>query len=196
MSFGYAVLFVLLIQSGGLTRLQAQSGNWVKAVETEEGDTLIRSGLSSVTIRAERQFNDEVVRTEYYRILTLRRDVERVRPYAKEAGQLLISLDSLLSLASGKKERQQIIQQNESAIQLRLEARLQQLTRQQGEVMVKLIHRETGQTAFAWMQSIKGKASAFYWQNLAKAGGVNLKLEYRPDQEDREIERIVRGKPY
>ncbi len=178
------------------TGLSVFSQSWTKAVIDVEGDTLVRSGLSAVTIRAPRVFEDESVRTEYYRIMTLRRDVERVAPFAIDAAELLSSLDEELSTTASGKERRRIIKERESQIQLKLEARLQQLTRQQGEIMVKLIHRESGKTVHEWMQSIKGKSSAFYWQNVARAGGVNLKLTYDAEEEDRAIERIISGKPY
>ncbi|MBI1192874.1 MAG: DUF4294 domain-containing protein [Bacteroidetes bacterium] len=188
---GLLPLFVLIL---GVSIANAQ--NWVKAIETPEGDTLVRSGLSSVTIRAEIPFDDEVVRAEYYRIVTLRRDVERVRPYAEEAAALLQSLNADLDALEGKRERQALIKEREGQIQLKLEARLQQLTRQQGEIMVKLIHRETDRTVHEWMQTIKGKTAAFYWQNMAKTGGISLKSVYDPAGVDREIERILRPKPY
>ena len=189
----FLTLALLLLM---VTGLSAQNNNWLKATETLEGDTLFRSGLSAVTITADRHFDDERVRTEYYRIVTLRRDVERVAPFAQEASLLLSNLDNALSATQDRKARQKLIKAREGQIQLKVEARLQQLTRQQGEVMVKLIHRETGQTVHYWMQSIKGKASAFYWQNLARTGGVNLKAEYDPTGTDREVERILTGKPY
>ncbi len=179
-----------------LAAASASAQNWVKAVETPEGDTLVRSGLSSVTIRAEIPFEDEVVRTEYYRIVTLRRDVERVVPFAEEAAALLQSLDADLGAVADKRERQALIKEREGQIQLKLEARLQQLTRQQGEIMVKLIHRQTDRTVHEWMQAIKGKTAAFYWQNMAKTGGISLKSAYDASGEDREIERILRPKPY
>jgi len=183
-------LVVLLILSVFVGSIQAQ--NWVKATATPEGDTLVRSGLSSVTIRAEIPFEDEAVRTEYYRIVTLRRDVERVLPYAEEAATLLQRLDADLAALDDKRERQALIKAREGQIQLKLEARLQQLTRQQGEIMVKLVERQTDRTVHEWMQAIKGKTAAFYWQNMAKMGGIDLKAVYDPTGADREIERILR----
>jgi hypothetical protein len=175
---------------------QLAAQKWVKAIEDPQGDTLVRSNYSPLIIRADRPFDSEEVRAEYYRLVTLRRDVERVEPMALEAARVLQELDQALQAAESGRERRQLIAAREGELQLKLEARLQQLTRQQGEIMVKLIHRQTGQTAHEWMQAIKGKTSAFYWQNAARAGGISLKLTYDGGGEDAEIERILRPSPF
>lgn len=156
-----------------------------------EQDTIIKVGFPAVTIVAEREFYDDYVRDEFYRVKTLNRDVSRVIPFAEEASRILISLDEELLGVEKKKDKKRIIKTREAEIQLKIEARLQTLTRQQGEIMVKLVHKETGQTVHHWLQSIKGKAGAFYLQNIARAGGVNLKLEYNPEEEDKQIEKIL-----
>ena len=57
--------------------------------------------------------------------------------------------------------------------------------------MVKLIDRQTGNTSYDLIKSLRGSFTAFFWQQLARLFGSNLKLEYQPYGEDRLIEEIV-----
>jgi hypothetical protein len=61
----------------------------------------------------------------------------------------------------------------------------------QGRILIKLIDRETGHSSFEIIKEFKGGFSAFFWQNVARLFGHNLKSEYDAINEDRMIEFIV-----
>lgn len=178
------LFFISFLLSGS-----AFAQTYTKA-KTVDGDTVAKVGLPEFFIVANKQFMSDNVKDEYYRKKVLRRDIERVKPYVADAVEVFSELSSELDAISKKKDRKAYIKQKESLIQLKFEARIQQLTKQQGELFVKFIHRETGKTAHQWLQEIKGKSSAFYWQSMAKTAGANLKATYDPQGEDREIERV------
>jgi len=69
---------------------------------------------------------------------------------------------------------------------------LKDLTFSQGKILIKLIDRETGETSYDLVQTLRGKFTAFFYQTFARIWGYNLKVRYDPLGEDRQIEAIVR----
>ena len=69
---------------------------------------------------------------------------------------------------------------------------LTRLTVTQGKILVRLVYRETSNSAFEHIREYKGAVSACFWQGIALLFGNNLKADYEPEGRDREIEEIVR----
>lgn len=69
---------------------------------------------------------------------------------------------------------------------------LMKLSITQGRILVRLIYRETNNSAFAHIKEYKGSVNAYFWQSLALLFGNNLKADYEPYGKDREIEDIVK----
>ena len=69
------------------------------------------------------------------------------------------------------------------------------MTITQGEVLIKLIDRETGNSSYDLVKDMKGGVSAFFMQSVARVFGHDLKSQYDPDQE-RDIEFIIRSAGY
>ena len=61
----------------------------------------------------------------------------------------------------------------------------------QGRILIKLIHRETENTAFSHIKEYRGGFNAYFWQSLALLFGNNLKADYDPHGKDAEIEKVV-----
>ena len=59
--------------------------------------------------------------------------------------------------------------------------------------MIKLIHRETGSTAYSLVKTLRTGWKAFIYQTTAKMFEIDLKKEYNPsnNSEDYKIENIV-----
>ena len=64
------------------------------------------------------------------------------------------------------------------------------MTISQGEILIKLIDRETGNSSYGLVKDIQGGIPAFFMQSLARLFGHNLKAEYDPEEE-RDIETII-----
>ncbi len=52
---------------------------------------------------------------------------------------------------------------------------------QQGRLLLKLIHRETGKTPYHLIKSYRGGLNALFWQSLAFMAGSNLNIKYNPE---------------
>lgn len=153
-----------------------------------DGDTIPYIYLPTINIYTTRIFKSK---REQIRYTKLRRDVTKVWPYAKLAGEMFNKLDKELKMTKDKKVQQALVDKTEKEIKEKFEEELKKLTITQGKILIKLIDRQTGNTSYQVVQDLKGKFSAFFWQSLARLFGSNLKAHYDPLGEDAEIEKIV-----
>ena len=118
------------------------------------------------------------------------RNIVLVYPLAKEAARILAQLDAEMTKFSTEKERERYFRQREKELFRQYEHKLKDLTVTQGNLLVKLIDRETGNNAYSLIKDLKSGRSAFFWQTVARIFGGNLKTEYNP-QEEQFIEMII-----
>jgi hypothetical protein len=126
------------------------------------------------------------------RLTKLIRNVKKVYPYAKLAGEKLREYDVMLRNANNDRERRKLMKQVEKEINDEYGPQLRKLTFSQGRILIKLIDRETGETSYNLVQELRGNFTAFFYQAFARLWGYNLKSRYDPEGEDRQIEIIVR----
>ncbi len=67
---------------------------------------------------------------------------------------------------------------------------LRTLNTEQGRLLLRLIHRETGKTPFDLIKSYRGGLNAVFWQSMAFMAGGNLNSKYDP-AENPMIEHII-----
>ena len=63
------------------------------------------------------------------------------------------------------------------------EGRLKKFSRKEGQILVKLIHRQTGVTTFKLIKDLKSGWKAFWSSNAASLYDIDLKAEYNPFNE-------------
>jgi len=68
---------------------------------------------------------------------------------------------------------------------------LSDFTISEGQILVKLIARQTGRPCFHIIKELKGGFSAVVFQSIGLLFNNNLKKEYDPTGRDSEIESIV-----
>lgn len=123
----------------------------------------------------------------------LKYNVYKVYPYAVIAADVLKDVDSML-LAIGednKKERRQYLNTVEDELKRRFNGEISDLTVSQGHVLVKLIDRQTGKSCYNIVKELKGGVPAAVFQTVALIFTHNLKREYDPYGDDRDMEAIV-----
>ncbi len=126
------------------------------------------------------------------KLTRLIKNVKRVYPYAKLAGIKLRQYDYLLKKAETERDRKKLMKRAEKEINEEYGGELKDLTFSQGKILIKLIDRETGETSYDLVQTLRGNFTAFFYQTFARIWGYNLKVRYDPLGEDRQIEAIVR----
>ena len=118
--------------------------------------------------------------------------VKRVYPIAVTARERMAGMEDTLLMLKTKREQQIYIKRVERDITREYTPILRKMTRSQGRILIKLISRETDQSAFEIVREFRGRVEAGAWQLVAKIFGHNLKTEYDPEGEDAMIEQIVK----
>ena len=162
-------------------------GNTV-AARILNGDTIPVIELSPVSVTAQREFGS---RWEAYRYNRTVRNVKVAYPYAKLAGHMFREYSRQLMELDTERERREFIREAEDEIRENFEDDLKRLTFSQGLILIKLIDRETDHTSYHILKEFRGAFSAVFWQSLGRIFGYNLREEYDPYGEDRQIEEIV-----
>jgi hypothetical protein len=122
----------------------------------------------------------------------LKYNVTKVYPYAIAAAEILKDVDkNLEQIGDDKKKRRQYLNTVESKLNKRFKGELENLTITQGQILVKLINRQTGKNCYHIIRELKGGFSAVIWQSVAVLFSNSLKREYDPYERDKEVEAIV-----
>lgn len=171
-----------------------------------EGDSIPRSAidLNEVLLLHKLKFDSKEDRKRY---LILRRKTIKVYPYAKLAAERLKSLNDRLASMEKRRDKKRYAKIIQRYIEDEFSAELKKLTRTEGQILIKLIHRQTGKTAFQLIKELRNGWRAFWFNNTASLFDISLKREFVPetDKEDYLIEdilqrnfqngRLVRQKP-
>ena len=170
--------------------LSAQDTVSVKIMRAEiiNGDTVLCYDLKSVNIYERRTFTSIRVKKRYNK---LKRDVLKVYPYAKLAGEKLRNYESRMDSMKNDREKKKFLKQVEQDLQDEFGAELTNLSITQGTILLTLIDRETGDTSYELVKQLRGTISAFFWQSLARLFGHNLKDGYDADGDQEMIEDII-----
>ncbi|WP_040298673.1 DUF4294 domain-containing protein [Arcticibacter svalbardensis] len=120
----------------------------------------------------------------------LRYNVLKVLPYAKFARNRYSRLNEQLAETTDKKEQKKLVKACEKEIKDMFNKEIKNMTITQGEILIKLIDRETGNSSYELVKELKGGFTAFCYQSVARVFGHNLKQKYDP-QEDRDIENVI-----
>ena len=159
-------------------RMEGDS-SWIKAI-----------ALDDVYIFGKLEFADRKEKLRYY---ILRRKTLKVYPYAKLAAERLVELNDSLGYIKKKRHQKRYTKKVQKYIEGEFSEELKKLTRTEGQILVKLIHRQTGNTAFDLVKDLRSGWRAFWYQTTAKAFKINLKREFEPTDvhEDYLIEDIL-----
>ncbi|MDB5122645.1 MAG: hypothetical protein JWP94_774 [Mucilaginibacter sp.] len=148
--------------------------------------------LPDVKITDFRIFKSHADLEQYRR---LKYNVLKVLPYARFAGQRYRQLQRDLALTGDKRKQKELISACEDQIKVLFNKEIKEMTISQGEVLIKLIDRETGYTSYAMVKDLKGGFKAFILQSAARLFGHDLKETYNPE-EQKDIEAILQEAGY
>lgn len=122
-----------------------------------------------------------------------RKKVFKAYPYALMASQRLDSLNNRLTNIKSKSKRKRYVKKVQKYVEGEFSDQLKKMSRTEGRVLIKLIHRQTGQTAFDNIKVLRSGWKAFWYNSTANVFKLSLKDEYKPDEvnEDYLIEDIL-----
>ena len=157
-----------------------------------EGDSIMYSSipLDEVYVFGKLEFSNYKDKLRYY---ILRRKTIKVYPYAKLAAERLTELNDSISKIKKKRKRKKYTKEVQKYIEGEFSDELKKLTRTEGQILIKLIYRQTGKTAFDLVKELRSGWRAFWYSTTAKMFKISLKEEFKPDlvQEDYLIEDIL-----
>lgn len=155
-----------------------------------DGDTIPWLVLDEVLFVAEPTFDDVLARRRYY---FLKRKVMKVYPYAVIAGNKLDSLNLKLDQLSSDREKSRYIKEYQEFLEDRFEPEIRKLTHSEGQILCKLLYRETGMSVYDLISEYRSGWTAFWWNVTANWNDISLKEPYDPtgNEEDHLVENIL-----
>ena len=190
----FVIMYFLVCSSFGQTMTEYSSKK--DSVDTFyyiiEGDTIPREfiDLEEVVLLNKLEFTSKEDRRRY---LILRRKTRKVYPYAKMAAERLQVMNERLASIQRSSDRKKYTKRVQKYIEGEFSETLKKFTRTEGQILVKLIHRQTGQTAFELVKQLRSGWRAFWYNTTASMFDISLKEEYQPFdvKEDYLIEDIL-----
>ena len=157
-----------------------------------EGDSVATKSidLKEITIYPPLNFKSIDDQIRYY---TLKRKTLKVYPYALLASKRLEKLNSRLSLIKTRDQKKKYARVVERFMEKEFSNELKKLTRSEGQILIKLIYRETGLTVYKLVKKLRNGFRAFSYNSLAKIFDISIKTQYNPtiNDEDAIIEDIL-----
>ena len=156
------------------------------------GDTITNNtiNLNEIYILPKLKFKSSESRRRY---LILQRKTVKVYPYAKLAAERLETLNARISNLKSKRKQKKYTRMVQKYVEEEFAEKLKKFTISEGQILIKLIHRQTGETAFELIKYLRSGWRAFWYNNTASLFNMSLKLPFDPttSKEDYLIEDIL-----
>jgi len=151
-------------------------------------DTIYVEFLHEVYVYAPMRFKNKRQERFYWKTV---RDVKKCLPFARMISQDMAYADSQLVLINDAKERRKWWKKYEKQLYRKYEKDFRGMTASQGQMLMKLMDRESERTSYELIRQYRGKASADFWQFVAKLFKNDLKEGYDGSDKDFIIERVI-----
>ncbi|MCR4033781.1 MULTISPECIES: DUF4294 domain-containing protein [Flavobacterium] len=184
------ILFILFISFNSNAQVTPKENEQMGYILTEQ-DSILNDTiqLPEIIISKGEKMNPE----ELKQFQILQNRVYKVYPYAKLASERLTALNNGMARLKTSREKKKYFKIVEDYLNNEFEQRLKKLSRKQGQILVKLIHRQTGITTYELIKTLKSGFKAFVSNTTANLFDISLKTEYKPYDvnEDYLIETIL-----
>ena len=164
------------------------SGQQQVLAKVEDGDTVYVVVLHDLYVYAPLKFKNKRQERFYWRTV---RDVKKTLPYARMIRADMEFADEELAKIQDPKERKRWWKKYEKYLFNKYEDDFRHMYASQGQMLMLLMSRETDHTSYDLIKQYRGKASANWWQFVAKLFKNDLKEEYDGNDKDAIIERVI-----
>jgi hypothetical protein len=129
--------------------------------------------------------------TDRYRYNQMKFYVTTILPYLDAATKLFKDINAENENPDvSRREKRQYVNAREEELRDRFEEKIKELNVTQGELLVKLISRQTELNIYKILLQFKNPLVAVKWQAWARLHGMNLDRKYHPEEEPR-LENIM-----
>ena len=186
------VIFFLFFMSSAIALSQViESDSLVDYIKIK-GDSIVRSSidLDKVVLLPKKGFKDS---NEIKKYLILKRKTLKVYSYAILASNRLTTLNERLVNIKRRRDRKNYTKKIQKFIVNEFYDELRKFTQTEGQILIKLIHRQTGISTYKLIKELRNGWSAFWYNNTARIFNMSLKKEFDPYtvEEDYLIEDII-----
>ncbi|MCQ2183443.1 MAG: DUF4294 domain-containing protein [Bacteroidales bacterium] len=116
----------------------------------------------------------------------------KVYPFALVGRKMMAQVDSTISADVSKKaQRSQYVNDVERELFFLFEKDIRKMTISQGLVLMRLVDRECGMSAYEIIKTYESGFAAGFWQLVAKLFSQDLKTKYDPEGKDKKLEQLV-----
>lgn len=129
---------------------------------------------------------------KYYKLVY---NFNKVYPYALVGRKMMAQVDSTIAVdATKRSQRNQYVRDVEKELFQLFEKNIRDMTISQGFILMRLVDRECGMSAFDIIKTYESGFAANFWQLVAKLFSQNLKTRYNPrnNDEDAKIENLCK----
>lgn len=172
--------------------LFAQKSNLNNNEDNTAGDSLQYVTLPTITVYKKKYHFDDDYSVKYF--LWLKKKVLKVYPYAVAAQNKVKTVDEKMQNVNSKYQKRKIVNAEHHYLKDKYESVIKKMTRTEGRVLIKLIHRQTGKTLYHHLKEKKGWFSTTFYTLTAKMYDIELDAYYNPFlyDEDYVVETIIR----
>ncbi|MFD1315560.1 DUF4294 domain-containing protein [Namhaeicola litoreus] len=136
--------------------------------------------LDEVIVLKNRNFNDTKEKKYYYWYY---KKVQKAYPYAVLASDKINELNEEIAKLPNNRKRRKFIRKKQEFFENEFADELKTLTRTEGRILIKLIHRQTGVSFYDLIKDYRSDWKAFWYNSSAKFFKLNLKSEYHPESD-------------
>ena len=151
-----------------------------------DGDTVACMSLHDFIKYSPLRFASNREQVQYTKLI---RDVRKTLPYAKEIAVIITETYEYMETLPDDKARQRHLNQMEKYLYDAYKPKMSKLTRSQGQLLMKLVDRETNSSSYHIVDAFMGTGKAVTYNFFASLFGNSLKKRYNPYAEDHLTER-------
>ena len=172
-------LIPLLLISLGVCAQQKNGGRDKEDFYIIENDSLTIP-LDEIVVLDKRNFDSDKERRYYYWYY---KKVQKAYPYSTIASEKLTEINQDLSSIKSNRKKKKHVKRMQKYMEGEFTDELKKMTKTEGRILIKLIHRQTGMTMYDLIKEYRSGWKAFWYNSTAQVFRLNLKTEYRPDEE-------------
>ncbi|MBR2451154.1 MAG: DUF4294 domain-containing protein [Paludibacteraceae bacterium] len=170
--------------------IPSQDMQFIEQVELQvkDNDTFYLAHMHNIYVYPKLTFSNKQQERFYWKTV---RDVKKTLPFAKLLTKEMVFADQQLAKIADQKKRKQWWKKYEKYLFKKYEKDFRKMTASQGQMLMKLMDRESDRTSYEIIKHYRGKASANFWQFIAKLFKNDLKEGYDAEDKDRIVERVI-----
>lgn len=136
--------------------------------------------LDEVIVFDKRNFNSKKEKRYYYWYY---KKVHKAYPFARIASDTLVEINKQLEGITSNRKRKKKIKNIQEYMEGEFSDQLKKLTKTEGRILIKLVHRQTGETMYELIKEYRSGWKAFWYNSTANMFRLSLKKEYHPSDE-------------